>query len=564
VSGNSSYVSKGVLVVIVVAMLIGASTPVAADTLVNGNPDITVTAPEPEVEATSSQSIRVRLTNDGEVDLGGQANFEREVTTAKNVRVRILGERIDGPIDIKSGTQTIGTFPDGESIPIEFRAEIGDAEPGTYRIPVRVEYSYTRSVSYGPFERPDRQSSSSDEIQYITLRVEDKPQFAITSRTDPRTVADDNGNLEFTTDPQIVAGDNGKIEFTLQNRGTREATDVRLQFSSSAAGVFFGQPSNPAAQTSRTTTSLAPGEQREFSVSVGATEGVSPGTYPISIVTEYENSNGITEQADPLRTSLTVESDRTFSLRNVTTDNFRVDEPEARIRATLTNEGPGTAEGVVVRIAEQQQLPVSTVSGEAAVGSLEPGESALVEFTVAIPDEAEAGSISVPFGIEYENNDGDVLQPTSPLRQRLSVGEEQDRFQVIETNTSVTPGGSAQLDVRLRYTGTDPVKNANAKVFMSDPLSSSDDGAYLGTLEPGETTTATFRVSAAGAALPKQYSSAVEVRYEEPDGDTRFTGSLSIGVPVRASDGGDIPLLSIGAIAAIAIVGGAVFTYTRR
>ncbi|MEF8782655.1 MAG: hypothetical protein V5A39_00650 [Haloarculaceae archaeon] len=138
-----------------------------------------------------------------------------------------------------------------------------------------------------------------------------------------------------------------------------------------------------------------------------------------------------------------------------------------------------------------------------------------------------------------------------------------DRFEVVDTETSVTPGGSETLAVTLRYRGDDPVSNTNAKLFTSDPLSSSDDGAYLGSIEPGETVTAQFTVSASSDALPKQYDSAIEVRYEEPDGDTRFSGTLTVGIPVSESESGGFPVLPAAAVALLVLGGAGTVVYRR-
>jgi hypothetical protein len=231
---------------------------------------------------------------------------------------------------------------------------------------------------------------------------------------------------------------------------------------------------------------------------MGVGPDVSAGTYTVTAIVEYEDKNGITQQSDPLQAGVTVREERTFNLENVELTDFRVDEPEARIEATVVNRGPTPAQNVVVSVSGTETIAVT--SGESAVGDLAVGDSAPVSFTLNIPGEAEPGSISLPFAVEYENEDGDVLQTSTPIRQSVTIQPEQDRFEVVGTETGVTPGGSATLAVTLRYTGSEPVSDANAKLFTSDPISSADDGAFLGTVEPGTTTTATFRVSASSDA----------------------------------------------------------------
>ena len=207
--------------------------------------------------------------------------------------------------------------------------------------------------------------------------------------------------------------------------------------------------------------------------------------------------------------------------------------------------------------------PVTPTNGESAVGTLEPGESVPVGFTAAIASDAEPGNNSFTFDVEYENADGDVQTAPNPLRKRASIDSERDRFQVGDVSTTVTPGGTARLTADVRYVGDDPVSAANARLFTSDPLSTSDDGAFLGEMEPGETVTASFRISATSDAIPKQYDASIEVRYDEADGDTEFTDGMPIGVGVNEPEGGPPVLPIVGGVVLLAAVLGGVW-YRRR
>ena len=540
--------SQWLSVLICVCLLLGAATPAAADSIVIGEPNISVSTPEPVVGATSAQSVQVVLVNNGDLQRGKEIEFEQEVQRAKNVQIELQDDDLSAPIEVKSGTQSVGSVSDGQQVPLDFRIELGDVEPGTYNIPVVIEYTHTRSVSFGPLDDTERTTRSQEVVRDVTIEVEDKPQFTVT-RIDGDS---------------IVAGDNGEVKFAVQNTGTNTATDAEATFSTNTEGTFFGRATGPSQSTARSIGSLDPGEETVVSVQMGAEENIDPGTYPTPVTIEFENRNGIIEAADTERANFTVKQDRSFDINNVRLTDFRVDEPEAKLRATITNEGPAAVQNMVVRIGAQEQLPLTVTSGEAAVGNLGVGESAEVAFTVSIPEEAEPGAISVPLTLEYENDAGDVLQPTTPLRQRVVIEQERDRFRVLGTNATVSPGGGGELRTTVEYIGNETVSNANIKLFTNDPLSSSDDGAYLGTVEPGETVTATFRVSASDTALTKEYTSAVEIRYDEPDGDTRFTGSLTIGVPVSTEDSSGLPLIPGAAIGALALLGGAVIMYRRQ
>lgn len=533
----------------VLLVLAALSLPAGANTAVVGEPEVSVSSPTGPVQASSTPGLTVVVTNDGSLDQGDPRNpqYEQQVTTARNVQVEVVESGIDAPIDVRTGSQTLGTLPTGESIPLDYRLEVGNATPGTYQVPVRVEYTYTRAIIYDQFEQPEFVTTTETVRTTVSLRVEARPQFRVTT-----------GGTD-----GLYAGDTDRLALTVENVGTRVATDARLGLSAGAPEVYFGPTNAPQRQTGAFVGRLAPGERREVAVRVGAIDDAEPGSYPVRTNVTYENTNGVTERADPRTVGVTVGAERAFALRNLETERFRVDESEARVRADLVNVGEAPARRVVVRMRGGSDSPVTPTNGEAAVGDLAPGESAPVRFTVSVAGDAEPGTNSFAFAVEYENAAGAVRTVSDPLRQALTIEPRQERFEVTNVSASVSPGGSGTLDVTLRYTGEEPVSAVNARFFPTDPLSSADDGAFLGELAPGETATATFAVSAGGSALPKTYDSSVEVRYDEPDGDMRFTDGLPVGVPVNESDGGP-PVVPIAVGAVIVLAGGAYVLLRRR
>jgi hypothetical protein len=525
------------------------SLPTGANTAIIGQPDVSVSSPTGPVRASAAADLTVVLTNDGGLEQGDPQNpqYEQQVTTARNVQVEVVESGIDAPIDVETGPQTLGTLPTGQSAPLSYRLEVGDATPGVYEVPVRVKYTYTRAIIYDRFEQPEFVTTTETLRRTVSLRVESRPQFRVTT-------AGTDG---------LYAGDTDRLALTVENIGTQVAGDTRLGLSTGAPEVYFGPTAAPQPQTGAFVGRLAPGESREVSVRVGATGDAAPGSYPVRTNVTFENENGVTERADPRTVGVTVGAERQFALRNLETERFRVDESEARITGDLTNVGEAPARAVVVRMRSGPDSPVTPTNGEAAVGDLAPGESASVSFTVSVAGDAEPGTNSFAFAVEYENAAGDVRAVPDPLRRPLTIDPRREPFVVTNVSTSVSPGSSGMLDVTLRYEGDDPVSAVNARFFPTDPLSSPDDGAYLGRLEPGETVTATFAVSAGSSALPKMYDSAVEVRYDESDGDTRFTDGMPVGVPVREADGGP-PVLPLGVGALIVLTGGAYVLLRRR
>jgi MYXO-CTERM domain-containing protein len=537
------------ILAVVGLLLLAPVVPAVASTVVSGNPELRYSVADDSFQANEEVRLTVVATNDGHIDDGGPGRFESQVQTARSVQMDVLDDLIDAPIEVKTGTVTAGSLGPGATAEFGFDLAIGDVSPGTYTVPVEVTYRHARAVIY------DETPSGPAQIEYVwldvertvdlTIRIEDRSAFDIVSE----------GTNE------LFAGDTGSLTFTIENAGTQTARNATVQLTSRASGLYFGNPSTPAAENGVFVRSLAPGERRQVSIQVGATDDLSPGTYPIDTVVSYRDQNDIGKRSDTLTTGVRVRSERTFALQELTARNVRVDEGEATVSARIVNTGPAVARNVVVRMRDHETM--TPTNGEAAVGTLDPGESAAVRFTAAIAGDAEPGTNSLAFDVEYENADGDLRTASNPLRKTVSIEPERDRFRVTNVSTGVTPGGTARLTAEVRYVGDEPISAVTARLFTSDPLSTSDDGAFLGGMEPGESSTAAFRISATGDSIPKEYAASIEVRYDEADGDTRFTDGMPIGVGVNEPAGGPPIVPIVGGLVLLVLVG-AVAWYRRR
>ncbi|MFB6280964.1 MAG: COG1361 S-layer family protein [Haloferacaceae archaeon] len=538
--------SRALLVAVLV--LATAAAPAAANTVVVGSPDVSVTSPTGPVEASERTTLRVVVANHGTVERGDQnkPGYEDRVTTARNVRVRIPDGGLPPGIESRTGTVSIGRLPAPASQALDFGIEVGNVSPGRYRVPVVVEYGYVRAINYDSFEQPEFTDTTETVRTSVVLVVEDRAQFALVSEGANR----------------LFAGDTGTLAFTVENTGTRTARRATVRLSTGSPGLFFGPQADPQESASLFVPALEPGETRRLTARIGASSDVAPGSYPVTATVTFRNRNGIARTADELRTGVTVRPERAFELRALRTERLRVDESEARVTGRIVNAGEGVARNVAVRL--RADGPLTPTNGETAVGDLAPGESAPVNFTVDVAADAEPGTGTVRFAVEYENAAGELRAPDEPIRRSVTVGPEREPFRVVGASTGLTPGGSARLDVRIRYVGSGPAGAVNAKLFASDPVSAPDDGAYLGGMAPGETRTATFRVSAGGDALAKRYDSSIQIRYDEADGDTRFTDDLPVGIRVTESGGG-LPLPAPAVAAVLGVLGaGGYVAYRRR
>ena len=134
------------------------TTVLAAEEQVIGSPNLTVSSSDIEFRASEDATLNVNVINNGELLDGGRVEFENEVKTAKSVQISIDEDAIDAPIEVNTGTQSLGRLVDGDQRTVGFDLEIGAAQPGTYEIPVEVTYQHPRVIAFGQFEDTDRQN----------------------------------------------------------------------------------------------------------------------------------------------------------------------------------------------------------------------------------------------------------------------------------------------------------------------------------------------------------------------------------------------------------------------
>lgn len=542
-----------------VALVLLTVTPVAAQDAriieydrVVGSPELDASVTENRLSPGSVTELEVTVSNSGEVTNSGPEVFERRVKTARNAEVSIAEDRLNAPVEVKTGTVVTGDIGDGAPRTATFRIETEeDAEPGRYQIPIRVEYDTNRVVRYAETTTPPGYTNPS-------YRVESQRDAVI----DAEVVFESEPRFEVTTDDAagLYAGDTGTLTATVENTGDETARDTTVRFESGSENIGFGPLTNPRSSTAVSGSNLEPGEQTAVTTKINAAPETTEGEYPLSVRVEYENKNGVEDVSQRIPGEVGVGAEREFSIENLETESLRVGENDVFVSGRIINEGPATAHEAVVTVSSQGAI--RPTGSESAVGDLDPGESEPVEFKLAVGEDAEPGSKLLSFGVEYENSDGDVRGIDTPIRERVTVGEELDTFEVADVVASVNVGGSGTVELEVRNTGEHAVDGVNAKMFLNDPLSSSDNSAFLGDMEPGETKIATFSASATGDALPKEYDASLEVRYDDRTGDTELEDGITFGIPVGESSGG-VPLPFVGAALLVVAASGAVFVYRR-
>jgi len=199
--------------------------------------------------------------------------------------------------------------------------------------------------------------------------------------------------------------------------------------------------------------------------------------------------------------------------------------------------------------------PLSVLSAEYYIGDVKAGEEFTAVFKVKAGDEAKPVTYPAEITVKYRTMD--EYFESDPVAIGVKVNPK-IKFEVNGT-PKIAAGSEKVVTFTVKNVGNFTVREATARLTITDPFSSSDDTAYIGTLEPGQTAEVKFKLSVDVDATPKKYGLNLEVKYKDQEDE------WAISEPTKAVIEVTPPQPPYGAIAVIAIIAlVAVAYYVRR
>ncbi|WP_136716681.1 COG1361 S-layer family protein [Halorientalis salina] len=489
-----------IAVLLVVASLL-VPTPVLAS--VNGSPDIDASVPNDRLTPGEDTELTVKLTNTGNLESGSSTNpsLNSEVTTARGVEVEL--ESDGAPISVRSGSQTTGQLPQGQSAPFGFDISVDeDAEPGTYEMEAVVEYKYTSSISETEGTRNEKTE---------------------TERYDVEVVVDDRANFEVVdTETDVRVGASGTAEVTMENTGTEAASDTTVELASPNGDLTFG---NGATTSTRYVGNWEPGETRTVEYQVLASSSAKEQSYAFTATANFEDSDGVGYESNPLTLGVTPLTEQRFSVLETESDVAVGDT--GTVAVTMRNDGAIDVNDATVNLESRSSDIVFGESSSASrfVGDWAAGETRTVEFDATATEGADTRSYALESSVAFddENDDSGTSRPVSlgvtPLPEMefslsnvssdLRVGEERTL-----RGTITNDGETTARDVVVRFATENENVNPTEREYS------------VGTLQPGESADFDFAVeiSDGAASGPRQFSFTTE--YRNTEDETRQGDSL--------------------------------------
>jgi hypothetical protein len=514
------------------------ATPQQSGGLIRGSPDLAVSTSDPTLNPGEINTLPLQITNDGDLDLG-TAEARSVVTTARNVRVEADAE--DTPLTVETGTLAIGAVRENQpgEAPIAV-AVPEDVAEGTYTIDVEVKYSYTYQQSGGVTIDRDRTLSTE-----VDVEVDGDARFEITNAT---------------TDAKV--GETGVLEAEVRNVGADGARDLSVALSSSSPQVTFGGTTSDTAQVD----ALAPNETATVRYDVAFTPGASVREYVLDGTVQFETPEGYPRVDEDPSVGVTPRTEQRFSVDDVEADLYVGEQGD--LYGTVTNEGPDPARNVAVQFAEESANVIPRESS-VAVGTLEAGESGSFRLPIAVGGEAEPIERTSDIVVQYRNEENE-RRAYQDLELLYTVEPQRDQFGLAVETREIEAGGQVDLAVQVTNELDEPVTDVEARLFADSPLESDNDEGFVSTLEPGESTTMTFDLSAESSGVAKTYPVSFDFRYDDADGDSQLSDTTRVPITVVEAEEssplsgiGTLPLV-LGVLVALAVLGGGLYVTQRE
>ncbi len=498
----------GVVVALVALLCVPAGFIGIATAEVKGSPDLDVYGTDTRVSSGEVTRIGVSVVNTGEIVTGSQSDpsLNSEVTTAKGTVLTLRSG--NAPIEIREGTATVGSVPSGEAAPTTFEIEVKeDAAPGTYRVPLNVEYKFTNRITDdGVYDEEAR-----DLTEYITITVAENARFEL---------------VDADTDAAI--GGSGQVEVTLRNTGSATAEDTTVSLRSGSGDLQFGAAG--AAETF--VGDLDAGETTTVSVGADVARGATLRALPLSATVSWTDGN--TPAEERLTTGVIPATDKRLELGSATTTAGPGESGEVTI--AVTNTGERDLSAATLQLASENTGFTFGGSSSTAtfVGDWAAGETKEVTVEAAFAQGIEQRAYPLEATVAYTSEAGRDAT-TASVTVGITPADEQT-FDVTDPASDLRVGADGTVSGTLVNEGPSDVENA---VLVLQPTGSTLDAVEtefaLGDLAAGDSADFTFDIAVSSSAKdgPRQFTYHVE--YETSDGTTTQSDPVFVRAPVDPS-----------------------------
>jgi hypothetical protein len=408
------------------------------------------------------------------------------LTTARNVEVRVDDEDI--PVSVTQNTQSVGAVKDGSERRVEYRAFVSqNADPGTYDLPVEIEYTYTNRMS-----KQDENSDGDFDHKRVTKHFEV-----------PITVEDVAKFKVVDTESNARVGTTGNVKVTLRNVGTEIAKNAEVSLTTKSSSVTFGESESATRFVGDWETS----QNKTVTYRVRTSPDADRQRFAFDARVNFNDKKGARRVGDTLTLGIMPQAKQSFDVES-TAGDLNVGTTST-MQVTLENEGPGVAHDATVKVESSSSDVRFGRSGAATryVGEWTPGTQKTISLATTISNSADTTRYALKATVSYADSEGDSERST-PVSFGITPDNDK-RFEVSNVTSNLQAGKEGKISGTITNTGNETTKNT-VLVFATNATTVTplEHKRSVGDLSPGASASFTFPVemSASVQAGGKQFA----------------------------------------------------------
>ncbi len=272
------------------------------------------------------------------------------------------------------------------------------------------------------------------------------------------------------------------------------------------------------------------------------TSSAPPGKYRGYLLLRYINELGDEEVSKKYYVEVNVSPLSPLRVESVSTENLGVGLKGSLAITVLNEMNVPVDEAVFYLISPEPSI--TPLSSSSYVGRIDPGESGIVRFRLSVSDEASAGIYSLYLIERY--NAGDARDLVSIEEFPVVVGSKKVHFEIQSIQSNLYPDKTGEIVMSIKNAGDLRVTNAVVKLEVAPPLTVAGGSAisnmlgqsqagmyFIGTLKPGETASAKFRVDVDKDAGYGTYPVVVRIEYYDDEGYSHISNPIITSVTVK-------------------------------
>jgi len=313
------------------------------------------------------------------------------------------------------------------------------------------------------------------------------------------------------------------------------------------------------------------GEERNLLFYIKST--APPGSYRATLFLRYRNLLGDEEVSKPLFIEVEERSESPIKIKAISTRNMVVGLTGSIV---LSLENSLSSKVMNAEFTAVSPSPALTIlSPVSFVDEIIPEGEREIKFRISVSDDAVNGTYRIYLIERYDVRDADNLVSIASIP--ISIESKSAHFDVLSIKSDLYPDETGSVEIRIKNSGSFIAHDTVVELEVTPPLKIAGGGSlsgmfgasnagkyYVGTLKPGETAIAKFRLDVDKEAGAGSYPVTIRVKYYDSDGYLHISNPITASVAVKEKSMITPVTLTAIALALAAVVAGIKFARNRK